>query len=135
MSRKKALLAITPQMREAIAMAIEGQSCPAIAKKLNVHPTTVRRWFDKEEVLAELADMLKKQTIMEVAKAHKNIQHDLMNDNKDQAYLRQNASFFVINRYEKEIVGDSENTFKITFVNGKPDIGMPDSTDDEEDID
>lgn len=139
MQRKKnVVFALTPKVRKAIQMSIEGVSIPKIARdpEINVDPTTVRRWFDKPEVLDEFRDMLKKQTIAEVARAHRNLKDDLdvTPANGHERQLRQNASFFALNRYEAPTLGENEGACTITFVNGTPAIGMPDgdAEDDEE---
>ena len=131
MPKKSALLCLTPQVREAIELHIDGMSCPAIAKKLGVHETTVRRWFYREDVLEEYRKIVKKQNLFDVAAARRNLRRDLDTEKKGEAYLRQNATFFVLNRYEDEVMGENEGSFTITFANGKPDLGMPDPTDDD----
>ena len=132
MPKKSALLCLTPQVREAIELHIGGMSCPAIAKKLGVHETTVRRWFYREDVLEEYRKAVKKQNLFDVAAARRNLRRDLDTEKKGEAYLRQNATFFVLNRYEDEVMGENEGSFTITFANGKPDLGMPDPTVDDE---
>jgi len=132
--KKDPVFSLTPQVRKAIQMSIDGVSIPKIAAdpEINVHPVTVRRWFDKPEVMEEFRDMLRKQTIAEVAKAHRNLKKDLDSNDQNQAYLRQNATFFAINKYESGLLGENDGSCTITFVNGVPDVGMPDADDDEE---
>lgn len=135
MQRKKnPVFSLTPQMRKAIQLSIEGVSIPKIAADpdINVSAMTVRRWFDKPEVLEEYRDMLRKQTLAEVAQAHRNLKKDLDTKDDNQAYLRQNATFFAINKYESGLLGENDGSCVITFVNGTPEVGMPDAADDDE---
>lgn len=133
MPKKAALLSLTPQVREAIQMHIDGKSCPAIARELGVHETTVRRWFYRDDVLDEYRNIMKKQNLFDVSTARRNIRRDMETEKKGQEYLRQNASFFVINKYESEVMGTDDGHVTVTFVNGTPELGMPDPTDDDED--
>ena len=113
-------------------MSIDGMSSPAIGRALGVHETTVRRWFDRPEVMEEYRQMLRRQTLQEVALAHRNLKRDLETDNKKMAYLRQNATFFALNKYEASVMGENDGACTVTFVNGVPELGMPDPADDDE---
>ena len=132
MSLQEPIFKLTSEMREALIMASEGMSCAAIARKLGKHYTTVYRWFARKEVVEEFRKIVQRQTLFDVAAARRNIRNDMNSEKKGQEYVRQNASFFVINKYESEVMGNEDAVSQVVFVNGVPELGMPDPTDEDE---
>ena len=130
--KKGAPYVLTPKVREAIQMYADGYSSPAIAKKIGVAQSTVRRWLDKKEVIEEFRRIIEKDTIRQVAKARRNLNDDLDSKDKKNPYLKQNATFFVLNKYEPKVMGENDGSCTVTFVNGVPELGMPDAPDDGE---
>lgn len=122
---------IKADMIKAVQMSLDGMSSDQIGKILGKDGSTVRRWLRKPEVVEEYRAAIQAEAIPIVAKAIRNLKSDL-DSNEANGYLRQNASFFALNRYESGLLGENDGSCTITFVNGAPEIGMPDADDDDE---
>ena len=130
--RKTAVQIVTPEKIQAVQMSMDGMTSDQIGEVLGKDGSTIRRWFQQPEVMEEYRSILRSAALPMVSKAIRNVLKDLDSEAAN-GYLRQNASLFVLNRYEKALLGDTDGSCTITFVNGIPDIGMPDPTDDDDD--
>ena len=129
--KKLTVQKVTPEKVRAVQMSLDGMTSDQIGAELGKDGSTIRRWLQQPEVIAEYRAALRAQTIPIVAKAIRNLQKDLDSEAAN-GYLRQNASFFALNRYESALLGDDNGNCTITFVNGIPELGMPDPTDEDE---
>lgn len=132
--RKEAILALTPEKLEAIRLSVdEGLSSNEIGKALGRNGRTIRRWLNEPEAIEEYREMIRSYVLPEVARAHRNLMKDLKRGDEDkEPYVRQNATFFALNKYGADVMGDSESDCTVTFVGGSvPEIGMPPPSDDE----
>lgn len=130
-SKKLKIARVTPEKILAVELALEGKTSAQIGEVVGKHESTVRLWLKDPAVQEAARDILSRQVLPMIAKARRNLNNDLESEAAN-GYLRQNATFFALNRYEKEFMGESENKCQVFFANGVPELGMPDPTDEDE---
>ena len=132
--KSHAIKTVTPEKLQAVTMSLEGKSSEEIGRAIGRDGSTIRRWLREPEVIEQYRLALQAQAIPIVATAVRNLKNDLdiVPTNGHERQIRQNASFYALNRYEAPVLGENEGACTITFLNGTIDVGMPDGNDEDD---
>ena len=131
MSRKTSIQKLRPEVYQAVMLSVEGHNSVQIGKILDKNPSTIRNWLTDPKVQEEYRSIVKSIILPQVSIALRNLGKDLEDNNEGHAYLRQNATFFVLNKYAPEILGETDRDCTVVFSDGVPELGMPDDPEGE----
>ena len=121
---------VTKRMLDAARLLAEGKGPKAVAAELGCGVASVYRWMDDEDVLSEYRHCLRKAQVQAVAKAQRVLVQQLDSD-AGNGFLAYNAAALLTNKYADKIMGEDKQELTIHITGGMPDIGMPESTDQE----
>lgn len=121
---------VTKRMLDAARMLAEGMRPPDVAASIGVHPASVRRWMEDEDVMAEYRHCLRKASIAAVAKAQRVLEKQLESE-AGGGFLAQNAANSILNRSYAAVMGEDKQEITIHLTGGLLDVGMPQRTDED----
>lgn len=121
---------VTKRMLDAARLLADGKGPREVASELGCAESSVYRWMDDEDVLAEYRHCLRRGQVRAVAKA----QHVLikqMDSDAGNGFLAQNAASLITNKYADRVMGEDQQEITIHITGGMPLVGMPKPTDEE----
>ena len=115
---------VTKRMLDAARLLAEGLGPKAVAEKLGCAESSVYRWMDDEDVLAEYRHCLRRGQIRAVAKAQRVLEKQMDSD-AGNGFLAQNAASLITNKYADKVMGEDQQDITIHITGGMPLVGMP----------
>lgn len=122
---------ITKRMLDAARLLADGMSPPKVAEAVGVSPTSVYRWMEDEDVMAEYRRCLRKGQVQAVAKAQRVLMKQMDSD-AGNGFLAQNAASLITNRYAGVVMGEDKQEIKVVITGYSPAPGMPERTEDDD---
>ena len=122
---------ITQRMLDAARLLAEGMRPPEVARELSCAESSVYRWMEDDDVMAEYRKCMCKAQVRAVAKASKVLEKQLESD-AGNGFLAQNAANSILSRNYAAVMGEDKQEITLRIVGYTPDVGMPERSEEEE---
>lgn len=121
---------LTKRMLDAARLLADGMRPPEVAKTLGCAESSVYRWIDDNDVMAEYRKCLRKAQVRAVAKATKVLEAQLDSD-AGNGFLAQNAANAILTRGYAAVMGEDKQEVVVKIAGYTPAPGMPQRSEEE----
>lgn len=121
---------ITKRMLDAARLLAEGMRPPEVARELGCAESSVYRWMEDDDVMAEYRRCMRKAQVRAVAKASKVLEKQLDSD-AGNGFLAQNAANSILSRSYAAVMGEDKQEISVVITGYTPDPGMPERSEEE----
>lgn len=121
---------ITKRMLDAARLLADGMRPPEVARTLECAESSVYRWMEDDDVMAEYRRCMRKAQVRAVAKASKVLEKQLDSD-AGHGFLAQNAAHSILTRSYAAVMGEDKQEVTLRIVGYTPEPGMPDRSEEE----